>query len=145
YRAKYTDGWNTCALKGKDERSVDLSQQRCGDGGQSHIVRHPQAVDELRFHVHPFQHPGDLNAAAMHDRQLVSSLGNDSCRGGFRFLKKRTTDFDDGQTTHRRSPVSTGRPSIRLRFSIACPAAPLTRLSIAETITVVPPDVATPR
>ena len=33
---------------------------------------------------------------------------------------------------------------MRLRFSIACPAAPLTRLSIAETITVLFPDVATP-
>src|SRR4030095_13113440 len=101
--------------------------------------------DELRFHVHPFQHAGDLNSATMHDRQLVSSLGNDYCRGGFRLLEKRAADFDDRQTAHRRSPVSTGRPSIRLRFSIACPAAPFTRLSMAETITVVLPEVATPR
>ena len=34
---------------------------------------------------------------------------------------------------------------MRFRFSMACPAAPLTRLSIAETITVLFPDVATPR
>ena len=76
-RAKHPDGRNACRLQGAHKRRVNLSQQRRRDGSQRDIVRHPQAVDELRFHVHPFEHARDLLPPPCTTTRPVASQCND--------------------------------------------------------------------
>lgn len=56
------------------------------------------------------------------------------------------SQFGYGAKVPADRPMSSGRPSITLAFCIACPAAPLSRLSRAQISTACPPrPSATPR
>jgi hypothetical protein len=64
------------------------------------LVRHPQAVQELRFDAGPFEHAADLRAAAMDDHrmdadQLEQNDVGGEARGGFAVAHGVAAIFDD--------------------------------------------------
>src|SRR5262249_16261926 len=78
----------------------------------------------------------------MHDRDAIRSNAS-NCQDCFlRILKKDSPDLDN--RCHEVSPNVGSHPNMRFRFCTAWPAAPLTRLSMTETITVFAPLLTTP-
>src|SRR5207249_11144652 len=70
-------------------------------------------------------------AAAVHKHAWPERLGRvGACGEPLGTSELVATELDDSNAQHA-SPAVSGRPSITFMFWIACPAAPLTRLSIA--------------
>src|SRR5437660_335481 len=121
---------------------MNFAEQCRRDGGQCTFVRDAESFNEHGTNTHPLQHAGDLEATAMHDcRPALSHAANLFDRFP-RIFQQGAANFDNFR--HEASPAVGSHPNIRLRFCMACPAAPFTRLSMAETITVFGPLATTP-
>src|SRR5262249_53930236 len=127
---------NARRLQGGDNRRMHLAEKCSRDRLEREFVGYAQAVDEVRFDAHSFEHARDLNTTAVDNDRTLGVKRHDLRDGRVRILQQCAADFHYGDVRHRINPASGSKPSIRLRFWIAWPAAPLTRLSMADTITV---------
>ncbi len=107
-----------------------IEHRRSGDAQAIHELALDAALGQVARHL--------LAATVDHHRRVVPrncrDLPGESLAGCIG-IQQRTAQFY--QQLHS-SPSASGYPSIRFMFCTACPAAPLTRLSIALTTTARP-------
>src|SRR5262245_19565038 len=116
---------------------MHFAKQCRSDSIEGGFIGHAKTIDEDRLDAHPFQHSRDLDASSVHDNNPVGCSRTNRSDCFYRILEKDSTDFHDRH--HECSPAAGSHPNIRLRFCTACPAAPFTRLSSTETMTVLGP------
>ena len=121
---------------------MHLTEQRGRDCLECIFISDAQALDKNRLHVHTFEHARDLNPAAVHQcRTPIGHAANFlNCLG--RIFEEGPADFNN--PGHQARPAEGSHPNMRLRFWTACPAAPFTRLSSTDTMTVFSPLATTP-
>src|SRR5205807_717770 len=108
---------------------------------QRHVARFgvgdAQAVDEFAFLAEPLHGPSEFHAATVDDRDLVPVArqldhGVGALAQDCGVVERGSADFHDHPHCN---PSASFHPYITFMFCTACPAAPLSRLSIQETIT----------
>jgi hypothetical protein len=126
--------------RGSDRRNQPFVHH-AGEHHQRHVARFgvgdAQAVDEFAFLAEPLHRAGEFHAAAVDDRDLVAvarqlNNGVRALAQDFRIVERGSSDLDDDPHCN---PSASFHPYITFMFCTACPAAPLSRLSMQETIT----------
>ena len=128
----------------RDERRVGPAGQHRDDRVERGGIGDPQAVDEPRFEPARAQLGVDRPAAAMDDdERLTAPRAHDRRQPRLRIargvLEQLAAKLQDSGHTHQFSPAVSSKPNATLKFWIAWPAAPFTRLSMHATITSCPP------
>src|ERR1700680_1353678 len=116
---------------------IDAAREHLQNGIHGFRRSHPQPLDETALDAPLRQITGHLLASAVDHHHLRAPRARlrDLARqriARFRRIQQGAAQFD--QNLHS-SPSVSAYPSIRFMFCTACPAAPLTRLSMALTTT----------
>src|SRR5205807_3317227 len=120
-----------------DQHLVDGAGQRGYDHVERRVVGDAQSgVGPLR-NAEALQVRVDMLAAAVNEHDFVAIFPMDRDRAErfgapHRIVEKASAQFDD---VHQSSASVSAKPHMRLKFCTACDAAPLSRLSMTETIT----------
>ena len=135
--ARQPDRSDARRIQRRDERRVDPPREHAHDRGERVGVGNAQAVSKTRADAARAQIRVDRAAAAVHDRDRARrGETRDRCRRG----RHRAGVFEQlaAELEHRQhqfSPSRSSNPNATLKFCTACPAAPLTRLSMHTTST----------
>src|SRR5258707_4157696 len=121
----------------RDEHLVHRSGQRRYDDIERCVVGDAQSGMGALRNAEALEIRVDMLAAAVHEHDLLAVLPAFRNRAQHlgapqRIIEKAPAEFDD---VHQIKASVSAKSNIRLKFCTACEAAPLSRLSMTETIT----------
>ena len=124
------------------ELGVHLAPQTLDHGPGRRGVGHPQPPDPARLEAEGLHQTAHLCAAAVDDDHLRARLagrrhGRREARARPGVVEDGAPDLHDDPAAHA-SPHVSSSPRATFMFCTACPAAPFTRLSMAEVTTTWP-------